>query len=85
MGLRTRQFAGGLSWCRGEEAAPDLLPMLLDVVVGLLRVQTRFILRPLAPNDPHVFRSSSSYQPPLTIHLTECAQLRRNAVGFITF
>ena len=34
MGLRTSRF--GLSWCRGGEVAPNFLPMLLNVVAGLL-------------------------------------------------
>ena len=33
-GLRSSHF--GLSWCRGGEVAPNFLPMLLDVVAGLL-------------------------------------------------
>ena len=33
-GLRTSHF--GLSWCRGGEVAPNFLPVLLDVVAGLL-------------------------------------------------
>ena len=45
----------GLSWCRRREVAPQFLPMLIDVVAGLLCVETRFILKPLAPDDPHVF------------------------------
>ena len=33
-GLRSSHF--GLSWCRGGEVAPNFLPVLLDVVAGLL-------------------------------------------------
>ena len=40
---------------RGGEVAPNFLPMLLGVVAGTLWVETRFILKPLSPNDPHVF------------------------------
>ena len=46
MGFKLLTSRFGLSWCWGGEMAPVPLPVLLGVVVGLLWVQTRFILRP---------------------------------------